>query len=66
MKQVLKSVTVITKCNRKLLQTVIGITKCDKYYKVSRNKGVFGWSFSLFDGKDYRYLFGIGLFSRKM
>ena len=31
---VLQSVTVIKKCDRKLLQSVAGITKWGKYYKV--------------------------------
>ena len=30
----LKSLTVITKCDRNLLQIVTGITKFDKYHKV--------------------------------
>ena len=34
MRQVLQSVTGITKCDRNLLQSVTGITKCDNYYKV--------------------------------
>ena len=29
--------TGIKKCDKKLLQSVAGITKCDKYYKVKRN-----------------------------
>ena len=29
---------VITKCDRSLLQSVSGITKCDSYYKVTRNR----------------------------
>ena len=30
---------VITKCDRSLLQSTSGITKCDTYYKVRRNNG---------------------------
>ena len=38
-RQVLKSASGITKCDRLLLQSASGITKCDSYYKVRRNKG---------------------------
>ena len=31
--------TAITKCDKDLLQSVTGITKCDKYYKVRQHKG---------------------------
>ena len=34
----LRSVISITKCDKKLLQSVTGITKSDIYYKVRRNK----------------------------
>ena len=37
-RKLLQSVTGITKCDKKLLQSVTGITTCDNYYKVSRNK----------------------------
>ena len=29
----------ITNCDRSLLQSTSGITKCDSYYKVRRNRG---------------------------
>ena len=29
----------ITNCDRSLLQSASGITKCDSYYKVRRNRG---------------------------
>ena len=35
----LQSASGITKCDRLLLQSASGITKCDSYYKVRRNKG---------------------------
>ena len=31
----------ITKCNRLLLQSASGIKKCDSYYKVRRNIGIY-------------------------
>ena len=51
-RQLLQSVTGITKCDRKILQSLVGITKCDKkllqnvaditkrgnYYRVKRNR----------------------------
>ena len=36
-RQVLQSVSGITKCDRLLLQSASDITKCDSYYKVRRN-----------------------------
>ena len=39
---------VIAKCDRQLLQSASGITKCDRYYKVRRNNG-------------HRFLFGTPL-----
>ena len=46
---------IIAKCDRYskvrqeiITQSVIGITKFDKYYEVRRSKGVFGWRFSFF------------------
>ena len=37
-RQVLQSALGITKCDRLLLQSASGITKCNSYYKVGRNK----------------------------
>ena len=37
-KKLLQSVTGITKGEKKLLQSVTGIAKCGNYYKVERNR----------------------------
>ena len=37
-RQVLGSVSCITKCERLLLQSTPGLTKCDSYYKVRHNR----------------------------
>ena len=36
-RSLLQSASGITKCDRLLLQSASGITKCDRYYKVRRN-----------------------------
>ena len=37
----------ITKCDRLLLQSASGITKCDSYYKVRRNTFTDGWQINI-------------------
>ena len=41
-KKLSQSVTGITKCNKRLLQSVTSITKCDSYYKVAYNNSSYG------------------------
>ena len=48
MRQVLQSALGITRCDRLLLQSASVITKCDSYYKVRRNtRDVRYWEVSL-------------------
>ena len=47
-RQVLQSVLGIKKCDRLLLQSAPGITKCDSFYKVRRNTVTIDGKYTLF------------------
>ena len=44
-KNLLQRASCITKCDKLLLQSASGITKCGSYYKVRRNSSSFGRSY---------------------